>query len=127
MKIEHAALWTNDLERMKVFFEKYFAARANNRYQNLRTGFESYFLTFEGGARLEIMRIPDLAGADAAGRRVGLAHLAFSVGSKEQVDQLTERLKADGYEVVSAVRTTGDGYYESVIRDPDGNLLEITV
>lgn len=126
MKIEHAALYVRDLEAAKAFFTRWFGAQAGAEYHNRTTDFRSYFLTFEGGARLEIMTRPGLA--DRAGTpAVGFAHLAFSVGSKEDVDDLTARLKAAGYEVVSGPRTTGDGYYESCVAGPEGALVEITV
>ena len=126
MKIEHAALYVRDLEAAKEFFTRWFGAQAGAEYHNRTTDFRSYFLTFEGGARLEIMTRPGLA--DGAGApAVGYAHLAFSVGSKETVDDLTARLKAAGYEVVSGPRTTGDGYYESCVAGPEGALVEITV
>ncbi|MBK9125139.1 MAG: VOC family protein [Chloroflexi bacterium] len=126
MRIEHAALWTADLERSRAFYEAYFGGSAGMRYVNPRTGFASYFLTFDGGARLELMQRPDVAGGDST-ERIGWAHVAFSVGSREAVDALTERLRADGYTVVSGPRTTGDGYYESVVLDPDGARVEIMV
>lgn len=126
MRIEHAAMYVKDLEKTKEFFIKYFNAESNEMYHNQRTGFCSYFLSFEGGARLEIMSKPDMVDAEKALTRTGFVHVAFSVGSKEQVDLLTERLKGDGYEVLSGPRTTGDGYYESCILDGEGNQIEIT-
>ena len=127
MHIEHIAIWTQQLEALKTFYETYFAARADQKYTNPKTHFESYFLTFDAGPRLELMQRPDIEGPQAVQQQVGYAHLAFSVGSKEEVDQLTQRLAEDGYQVVSGPRTTGDGYYESVVLDPDGNRVEITV
>lgn len=127
MKIEHVALWTNDLENMKRFYSKYFHAIANNKYTNHQKHFESYFLTFESGARLELMRKPDNVSREAGLSYLGYAHLAFSVGSKDKVIQLTEMLKNDGYAIQSGPRITGDGYFESCIVDPEGNLVEITV
>ncbi len=126
MHIEHIAIWTNQLEAQKAFYETYFSATAGRKYTNPKTHFESYFLTFATGARLELMQIPDLKTSEATSRMVGYAHIAFSVGSKEQVDQLTARLGADGYRVIGQPRTTGDGYYESIVLDPDGNQVEIT-
>ena len=122
MKIEHIAMYVNDLERAKDFFIKYF----NAAYLNKTTGFRSYFLTFEDGARLEIMNQSDLVDNEKVLPRTGYVHIAFSVGSRASVDTLTERLKRDGYQVVSNPRTTGDGYYESCIRGIEGNLIEIT-
>ena len=127
MHIEHIAIWTRHLEEMKTFYETNFAARANQKYTNPKTGFESYFLTFASGPRLELMQRPDIADIQTAKQYVGYAHLAFSVGSKEEVDRLTQRLATDSYQVVSEPRTTGDGYYESVVLDPDGNRVEITI
>lgn len=126
MKIEHIAMYVNDLERAKDFFIKYFNAAADAGYLNKTTGFRSYFLTFEDGARLEIMNQSDLVNNEKVLPRTGYVHIAFSVGSKASVDTLTERLKSDGYQVVSGPRTTGDGYYESCISGIEGNLIEIT-
>lgn len=127
MKIEHAAMYVNDLEKTKEFFMKYFGAKPNNMYHNVKTGFRSYFLTFDDGARLEIMNNADMQDPEKTPKRTGFIHLAFAAGSKEKVDELTARLKADGYEVMSGPRTTGDGYYESCILAIEGNQIEITV
>lgn len=127
MKIEHIALYVNDLEAAKDFFIQYFQASSNDMYHNTKTGFRSYFLSFEDGARLEIMNKPNMLDAEKDAARTGYIHLAFSVGSPAEVDRLTARLKADGYEVMSGPRTTGDGYYESCVVGFEGNLVEITV
>lgn len=127
VKIEHAALYVNDLEGARSFFVNYLGAKSNDGYHNPKTGFRSYFLSFDGGARLEIMNRPTLADFPKEPARTGYAHIAFSVGSREAVDALTARLKADGYEVTSGPRTTGDGYYESCIAAVEGNLIELTV
>ena len=127
MKIEHIALYTNDLEKTKSFFEKYLGARANAGYHNTKTGFHSYFLSFDDGARLEIMNRPEMSDLPKELARTGYVHIAFSVGSKEKVDELTAVLKADGFEVISGPRTTGDGYYESCIVAIEQNQIEITV
>jgi lactoylglutathione lyase len=128
MKIEHVALWTNDLERAKAFYCTYFGGQPNDKYVNGVKQFSSYFLTFDGGARLELMQKPGLQPLNPAqNNAAGYVHLAFSTGSREGVDQLTDRLRHDGYPVLGEPRTTGDGYYESVVADPDGNLVEITV
>lgn len=126
MKIEHTALYVIDLECARDFFVKYFGAASNELYHNKKTGFKSYFLSFDGGARLEIMLRPDISekGNDT---KAGYAHIAFSVGDREKVNDLTERLRADGFRIVSEPRTTGNGYYESCIADNEGNLIEITV
>ena len=127
MKIEHIAMYVNDLDAAKDFFVKYFDARANDGYHNKSTDFKSYFLTFEDGVRLEIMNNPDIKDLEKDATRTGYIHIAFSVGSKEKVDRLTEQLKSDGYDVISGPRTTGDGYYESYIIGIEDNLVEITV
>lgn len=128
MKIEHIAVWTKNLEGLKKFYEVYFNGIAGEKYLNTKRNFESYFITFEGGGRLEIMTVPDVTYnlADTAKQYMGFAHIAFSVGSEMKVDSLTKELRAAGYEVVSEPRRTGDGYYESCILDPDGNRVEIT-
>ena len=127
MKIEHIALYVTDLERAKAFFCKYFSAQSNEGYHNPKTNFRSYFLSFDGGARLELMHKPELADAGSSQARFGYAHIAFSVGSKAAVDTMTKQFLADGFTVTSGPRTTGDGYYESCIVDLEGNLIEITV
>lgn len=127
MKIEHIALYVNDLEGARKFFIKYLGAKSNEGYNNPRTNFRSYFLSFEDGARLEIMNKPEMTDLPKELARTGYAHIAFSVGSREKVDALTAELKADGYDVVSGPRITGDGYYESCIVVMEGNQVEITV
>lgn len=126
MKIEHVAMYVNDLENTRRFFEQYMGAVSNDMYHNKKTNFRSYFLTFDDGARLEIMNKPDMNDTSKSLQRTGFIHLAFSVGSKEKVDLLTAQMKQDGYEVISGPRTTGDGYYESLIVAVEGNLIEIT-
>lgn len=127
MRIEHIAMYVTDLERAKDFFVTYFDATANDGYHNAKTDFRSYFLTFDDGARLEIMHKPEMIDPEKPLNRTGLIHLAFSVGSKEAVDSLTARMKADGYTLISGPRTTGDGYYESCIVGIEGNQIEITL
>lgn len=127
MEIEHVALYVNNLEKVRNFFMKYFGAKSNCGYHNPRTDFRSYFLSFDDGARLEIMSKPEMSDSSKEPNRTGYAHIAFSVGSKENVDALTAALKNDGYEVVSGPRTTGDGYYESCIVSVEQNQIEITV
>lgn len=127
MKIEHIGLWTADLEKMKNFYCDYFKATAGELYHNQETGFRSYFLSFTDGARLEIMHRQDVNEDGRNKERLGFAHLAISVGSKGSVDALTEKLVNDGYPLLSPCRVTGDGYYESVIGDPEGNRIEITI
>lgn len=128
MRIEHVALYVNDLEAARAFFETYFSAEvADDPYHNPKTGLRTYFLKFsEGGARLEIMTRPGLEDIEKSTMRTGYTHLAFTLGSKEAVDELTARLAEDGYEVLSGPRTTGDGYYESSVLGFEGVNLEIT-
>ena len=127
MRIEHVAMYVNDLEGAKIFFESYLGASANEGYHNKTTDFRSYFLTFDDGARLEIMNRPGMDDPEKTLNRTGLIHIAFSVGNKEKVDELTRLLESDGYEVISGPRTTGDGYYESCVVSIEGNQIEITV
>ncbi|MBO4998363.1 MAG: VOC family protein [Lachnospira sp.] len=127
MKIEHVAMYVKEIEKAKEFFVKYFGAKTNDGYYNTTTGFCSYFLTFDDGARLEIMNKSLMEDYEKTLTRMGYIHIAFSVGSKRRVDELTATLKEDGYEVISGPRTTGDGYYESCIVGIEGNQIEITV
>lgn len=129
MHIEHIALWTNDIERCRRFYGLYFQADAGPFYSNPAKGFESCFLSFPDGARIEVMRTTSLAPVpfEPGAQRMGLTHFAISTGSEQLVDELTSRLKRDGYPVLDGPRRTGDGYYESVVLDPDGNRVEITV
>lgn len=127
MRIEHIALWVCDLERMKNFYVTYFNATSNELYHNPTKGFTSYFLTFESGSRLELMNKNSITSNDNGfdNQKLGLVHLAFSVGSKEEVNRLTELLRSHGYRVAGEPRTSGDGYYESVILDPENNIIEL--
>ncbi len=129
MLIEHVAIWSKNIEALRSFYERYFGATSNAKYVNSGVRFESYFLTFPSGARLELMQMPGVAekphGAET--QFLGYAHIAFSTGSKEAVDTLTARLCNDGFEILEGPRTTGDEYYESCILDPAGNRIEITV
>ena len=127
MWIEHVAIYVSHLEEARDLFVKYLGAKSNDGYRNPRTGFRSYFLTFDDGTRLELMNKPTMIDDAKVPERTGYAHIAFSVGSKEAVDTLTARLRADGYAVVSGPRTTGDGYYESCILAVEDNQIEITV
>ena len=128
MKIEHAAIWTRDIESLKHFYVTYFEGRSGANYTNPVRQFQSCFITFSSGARLELMHMPSipLSLNDVDAQFTGLIHLAFAVGSEAGVDALTERLRRDGYRVVGEPRRTGDGYYESSVLDPDGNRLEIS-
>jgi lactoylglutathione lyase len=126
MNIEHVAIWVNDLEKMKTFYETVFKGQSSEKYHNEKKQFESYFIRFENGARLEVMRRSDVHHQKRADM-VGWAHIAFSLGSKEAVDELTKQLSTTGYPVLSGPRVTRDGYYECLIEDPEGNHLELTV
>ena len=129
MKIEHIAIWAERLEELKAFYEKYFNAVSNKKYHNPTTQFSSYFLSFESGARLELMSMEGVTACEKshAMQVTGLAHFAFALGSQKAVDQLTKTLVDDGYQWIDGPRQTGDGYYESCVLDPDGNRLELTV
>lgn len=126
MHIHHTALYVNDLEAARRFFMTYLGAISNEGYHNPNTGFRSYFLTFDSGAQLEIMHRPDLDDLPKPRSRTGYAHVAFSLGSRVAVDDLTRQLQKDGYQVVSGPRATGDGYYESCVVAVEGNLIELT-
>ena len=127
MRIEHIAMYVNDLENARDFFVKFLNGKSNDGYHNPQTGCRSYFISFDDGARLEIMNKPDMTDTEKDGNSTGYAHIAFSVGSREKVDELTERIRDAGYELKSGPRTTGDGYYESCIAVIEGNLIELTV
>jgi lactoylglutathione lyase len=128
MKIEHLAIWVDDLETMKEFYLKYFDTTAGKKYTNQSKQYNAYFLQFgEDMTRLELMHMPDISPVTGQrGFQKGIAHFTISVGGKEKVNELTERLRKDGYTIFSEPRTTGDGYYESVALDPEGNILEIS-
>ncbi|MFT4569004.1 MAG: lactoylglutathione lyase [Saprospiraceae bacterium] len=129
MRIDHLAIWVKDLEKMKDFYVAYFNATANDKYHNSKKGFLSYFLTFDSDCRLEIMHKSPILDAkiQSTTEYLGITHFSVSVGSKEAVDLLTNELRGSGYEIVGEPRTTGDGYYESVILDPENNRIEITI
>jgi lactoylglutathione lyase len=128
MHIEHIAIWTKNLEQLREFYELYFQARSGGKYRNPDKQFESYFLSFSSGSRIEIMSRPALREVkDEAGEPItGYIHISIACGSEENVDELTDRLQNDGYRVVDGPHHTGDGYYESIVLDPDGNQVEIT-
>jgi len=127
MKIDHIALYVNDLEKMRVFYEKYFNAKVSTIYRNAKTGLKTYFLEFDNGSRIEIMTKESLNNITKELDNVGYIHIAFSVGSKDKVDELTKQFKDDGYKIINQPRITGDGYYESSIIDSEGNQIEIVV
>lgn len=126
MKLTHIAVWTTRLEELRTFYETYFDGTSGEKYVNPTKGFESYFVRFGGGASLEIMRSTTVT-EKAESTLTGWCHIAFDAESREGVEVLTERLRQDGHRIVSEPRMTGDGYYESVVADPDGNLVEIVV
>jgi Lactoylglutathione lyase and related lyases len=132
MKIEHVAIWAKDIDKVCAFYRKYFDGVVHPVYHNPAKQFTSRFVTFESGARLEVMHRPDID-ADVGTvtspmfhvEHLGFTHLSFSVGSKEGVDRLTQKMSDDGIQIVGQPRTTGDGYYESVVLDPEGNRVEV--
>ncbi|HEV8282863.1 MAG TPA: VOC family protein [Chitinophagaceae bacterium] len=129
MTLEHVAVWTNNLEGLKEYYTKYFKAKANDKYQNPKNGFESYFLTFDSGARLELMSRPDIPNNHndtIIKQHLGIIHLAFGVSTMEDVDAKAKQLQQDGFSILSGPRKTGDGYYEFETLDPDNNRLEVT-
>lgn len=130
MKISHIAIWTNSLDKLREFYCNYFNAKSNEKYINKIKQFSSFFLTFENGdCSLELMNKPDMLSpvSQMFNNLVGLAHFSFSVGSREEVDAMTARFRQAGYPIFSEPRFTGDGFYESAIKDPDGNIVEITI
>lgn len=129
MKIEHVALWAKDIDKLKSFYEKYFNVQSSCIYTNPKTRFSSCFLSFDSGARLEIMNMQSIQdkNGNPYDQFIGYVHIAVSVGSEEKVDALTAKLLEDGFEVLDGPRRTGDGYYESVVLDPEQNRIEITV
>ena len=126
MVIEHVALYVNDLENALDFFVKYFGGKSNGGYLNSKTGFRSYFISIDDGARLELMSRPDMDDAQKNQYRTGYAHVAFKTGSRASVNELTEKLRNDGYKISSGPRITGDGYYESSVIAIEDNIIEIT-
>ena len=128
MRIEHIAIWTDQLEQLKDFYVKYFQAQVVNHYRNPGKQFESYFLSFASGARLELMHHPGMVGisTNPGENKNGYAHISFATGSEQAVDELTNLLRQEGVRVLNEPRHTGDGYYESVVLDPDGNRIELT-
>ena len=127
MRIEHVAIWTRDLEGMRHFYTHYFDAVSGSGYYNHSKEFRSYFLSFDGDCRIELMEMPTVSNNknDYKKHHAGIAHIAFKVGSRERVDQITAMLIEDGYEIISTGRMTGDGYYESAVYDPEKNRIEI--
>ncbi len=128
MKIHHIAIWVDDIELIKQFYIDYFGVITSDRYHNNKKEFTSYFLSFKNsGCKIELMHRPDMIKRDCKHKSLsGLAHIALSVGSRLKVDELTEKLRKDGYIVKGEPRVTGDGFYESVVIDPENNLIEIT-
>lgn len=128
-KIAHIAIYCLDIEKMRVFYETYFGAISNEKYHNEKKQFESYFLKFEDETSLELMQKTGIPTSknDVYAEATGLIHFAMSVGSEKKVNELTEKLRTDGYEIIGQTRWTGDGYYESIILDPEKNRVEITI
>ncbi len=132
MKLEHIAVWTRDLEGMKQFYSTYFNATSNEKYSYIRPNnyrFSSYFLSFDGDCRLELMHMDSIPEGDSAGgnETIGLTHLSFAMDSRESLEALTSRLEKDGHQIVGKPRMTGDGFYEACVLDPDGNRVEFAV
>jgi lactoylglutathione lyase len=127
MKIHHIAIWVRDLEKMKAFYEHYFGGLSGHKYHNPMKNFQSYFIKFDSGAQIELMHKPGIIRYDNEANEAvqGIAHIAFTLGSREKVDSMTRQLKAEGYMVISEPRLTGDNYYESVVCDPEFNMIEI--
>ena len=125
MNLEHVALYVDDLEAMKAFYVRHFGATATNKYHNPRTGLQTYFLSFDEGARLEIMQRPEMSPRASGEHPLGYTHISFKIGSAEKVDQLTKELQESGCPLLNSPRMTGDGYYESLLSDPEGNLIEL--
>jgi lactoylglutathione lyase len=129
VKIEHVAIWTNQLENLKNYYVKYFGGVANNKYKNSKKQFESYFLSFESGARLELMQKPDIplnSNDTFVKQHLGIIHIAFGVESIDELDLKARELEKDGFKILSGPRKTGDGYYEFETLDPDNNRIEVT-
>ena len=125
MKIHHIAIYVHNLEQTKAFYETYFGGKSNVQYHNPKTGLKTYFLSFEDSCQLEIMTKPHVSAIENGRECMGYTHLAFDMGDRESVESLTNRLRNDGYAIISEPRVTGDGYYESCVSDPDGNRIEI--
>jgi lactoylglutathione lyase len=123
-RIEHVAVWARDIEAVAAFYTRWFGARAGERYENRGKGFASRFLEFDGGARLEVMTRTNVD-SRATVEQLGLAHIAITVGDEAAVDALAARLVAAGVALLDGPRRTGDGYYECVVRDPEGNRVEV--
>lgn len=127
MRIEHVALWVADIDRVCAFYERFFGARIGPLYENPAKGFTSRFLSIAEGARIEVMHTTRLSPVEhaAGAQRMGLTHLALKLDSEAAVDQVTAAIRAAGHEVLDGPRRTGDGYYESVVLDPEGNRVEL--
>ncbi len=127
MRIDHVAIWTYNLEGMRNFYIHYFDASCSDIYYNHSKEFRSYFISFDDDCRLEIMEMPNIPKSknDTKRQYTGIIHFAINVGSRKEVDRITDLLKKDGFKVIGEPRTTGDGFYESIILDPDGNRVEI--
>ena len=124
MKLHHIAIWTFRLEELKEFYVRFLGGKSNEKYVNPKKGFESYFISFGEGPSLELMSRPDVQNTVVEENRVGLTHLAFTFPGQEEVLRFTEEMRSEGYTIAGEPRTSGDGYFESVILDPDGNRIE---
>lgn len=125
VRLEHVAVWTPDVDRLVAFYTRWLAAQAGPPYRNPRTGLHTVFLTWpDCPTRLEVMARPDVS-LPSAGPRLGYAHLALTVGPPEEVDRMTRELAAAEVRIAGQPRWTGDGYYEAVLLDPDGNPVEL--
>ena len=124
MKLHHIAIWTFRLEELKEFYVRFFGGKSNEKYINPQKGFESYFISFGEGTDLELMSRTDVQNTPIEENRVGLTHFAFTFPSQEEVLRFTEQMRSEGYTIAGEPRTSGDGYFESVVLDPDGNRIE---
>lgn len=129
MTLEHVAIWTHNLEALRQYYETYFGAQANAKYTNPQKRFESYFLSFASGARLELMQRADIQenkNDTVQAQHTGIIHLAFGVATMPEVDAKAIELRTAGFPILSGPRKTGDGYYEFETLDPDNNRIEVT-
>lgn len=129
MTLEHVAIWTNQLETLKEYYVKYFQGKSNDKYTNNSKDYNSYFLSFASGARLELMSMPVIPANQndtIQKQHLGIIHLAFGVDTLQEVEEKARQLQADGFPILSGPRKPGDGYYEFETLDPDNNRVEVT-
>ncbi len=122
--LHHVALWVRDLERMREFYESVLGGSSGSLYENPRTGFRSYFISFGEGCQVELMS-EEARDDSPSAANLGYAHIALSLGSPTAVKEAVERLRSCGVRVIGEPRTTGDGYYEAIIEDPECNKIEL--